>query len=282
MKFLEKIENLINTLLIKLGELMWKLVPAPVKKLTEKCSQKYADFLVFLKELPKKIIAGIPKVIAYFKGSFFSDAKNALENARKKAIASTNGKKAQGIDKFKRIFLTPFILVSEWMSGLTPSQVLLLLTFTGSSFLAIIGIGLSGSKLVGSNFGSAGRAPASVEENIKYERPEYYKSQTRHVEFTNLRLPVYAAKVNEIKSVDIDFTATLSNRYAKQFLEKHDFQLRDHLILQIEPMIASFPLEDEGKEIIRKKLESDINDFLKQNEVEGKVEELKITYVLAN
>lgn len=281
MNLLVKLENFINGLLFKLGELMWKLVPGPIKRFIEKFSENYDRILAFIKNLPKLILAAIPKIIAYAKTSLFADAKKAFEETSKAARSQYNGKKAKGLEQVKRTFLMPFLFVSQWMSGLTPPQILLLLTFTGGSFLAVIGIGFSGNKLVTSNFGSAGRMPASTDE-IKYERPDYYKSQTRHVEFTSFRLPVYTAKVNEIRSVDIDFVATLTNRNAKMFLEKHDFQLRDHLVLQIEPMIASFPLEDEGKEIIRKKLEADINDFLIQNEVEGKVEDLKITYILAN
>jgi hypothetical protein len=65
-------------------------------------------------------------------------------------------------------------------------------------------------------------------------------------------------------------------------LEKLEFQLRDHLILNIEPMISSFPLEEEGKGILREKLIMEINDFMKAQGLEGQVKDLKITYILAN
>jgi hypothetical protein len=174
----------------------------------------------------------------------------------------------------------PFLVVAQWVQGLSPAQALLLLGFSGASILSVIGIGFSGHKLA-KNHLDDGRAPASVDE-ILYERPGYYKKQTRHFEVSNFRLPVYVAQVNEVRSVDIDFTATMSNRNAKMYLEKREFQLRDHLINNIEPSVSSFPLEEEGKEIIRKKVWMEINDYLKENKIEGEVTELKITYVLAN
>lgn len=280
MNFLAKIENFINVILIKLGEWLWKIIPEPMKKLCLAFGKKYDALQTFFKQLPQKVLNLVLKLVAYAKTSLFTDAKNALSETYKNAFAQYKGKKPEGFDKFKRLFLTPFLMMGQWLSGLSPGQILLLLTFSGGSVLAVIGIGFSGNKLVSGNF-DIGRGPASVEE-VKFERPVYYKSQTRHLEVTNLRLPVYQAKVNEIRSVDIDFIATMSNRNAKVFLEKHEFQLRDHLILQIEPMVATFPLEEEGKEIIRKKIENDINEFLIQNDVDGKVVQIKITYMLAN
>ena len=74
----------------------------------------------------------------------------------------------------------------------------------------------------------------------------------------------------------------MSNRLSRMKLEKLEFQLRDHLVLNIEPMIAAFPLEDEGKEIIREKLTMEIHDFMKTHNIEGEVKDLKLVYILAN
>jgi hypothetical protein len=46
--------------------------------------------------------------------------------------------------------------------------------------------------------------------------------------------------------------------------------------------VAAFPLEEEGKDIIRKRLIQELNDFLKTYEIDGSVSEIRITYVLAN
>lgn len=282
MGLIEKIENLINLLLIKLGELLYKLVPLPIKRLLLKLQIWCAGFFEQLKRLPHLTKIFILFLLQKSKDTFAAiDFKAIFSDSYKKAMEQYKEKSKSNSGKLKTFFLAPFLVVGQWLQGLSTSQSLLLLVFSAASLLAVIGISFSGNRLVDHHI-DAQRAPASIEEDVPYERPQYYKKQTRHFEITNLRLPVYIAQVNEIRSVDIDFTATLSNRNSRMFLEKKEFQLRDHLILQIEPSVASFPLEEEGKEIIKRKLLIEINDFLKLHEVEGEVTELKITYVLAN
>ena len=154
-----------------------------------------------------------------------------------------------GLGQIATLLLTPFYMIGQWLKGLSAAQALLLMTFSTGSVLAVIGIGFSGHKLANNHL-EMDRSPASVEGAVKYERPDYYKKQTRHFEITNLRLPVYVAKVNEIRSVDIDFTATMTNRNSRNFLEKHEFHIRDHLILQMEPSIASFPFTARRKHLL--------------------------------
>lgn len=280
MNFLAKIETFINHLLSKLGELIYKAIPGPVIK-----------FFGLMSALKVWIINSLKSSPAFLK-KFFSESvgtttklvgstKSALLETYSKAMTQYKEKSPQSAGKIFTVLMTPFLMIGQWLKGLTPVQSLMLLSFSCASILAVIGIGFSGHKLM-NHHSEEGRFPASVPEEVAYARPDYYKKQTKHFDVSNLRLPVYFAQVNEIKSIDIDFTATLSNRNARMFLEKHEFHLRDHLILQIEPSVATFPLEDEGKEIIKRKLWGEINDFLKNNEVEGEVTELKITYVLAN
>lgn len=277
MSLLEKLENLINHLLIKLGEAMWKAVPAPVKNFFSKIEGWKLFVIAWLKALPQKISS----LISTAKSAKTINWKSALSETYTKAMTQYKEKSSGKAGQLRTLIMTPFLMLGQWLHGLTATQSALLLMFTAGSVLSVIGIVSSGSRMANS-YSESGREPASVEEEAKYERPEYYKKQTKHFELVNLRLPVYVAQVNEIKSVDIDFVATMTNRSSKQFLEKNEFQFRDHLILQMEPSVASFPLEEEGKEIIRKKLIAELNDFLKLHEIEGEVEELKIIYVLAN
>lgn len=278
MSLLEKLENLINHLLIKLGEAMWKAVPAPIKNFFSKIEGWKLLVIAWLKTLPSKIKSLISNSA---KTAKTLNWKDALSETYKKAMSQYKEKSNGSVGQFKTLVMTPFLMLGQWLNGLTAAQSALLLMFTAGSVLSVIGIVSSGQRMA-TSLSESGREPASVEEEAKYERPEYYKKQTKHFELVNLRLPVYVAQVNEIKSVDIDFVATMTNRSSKQFLEKNEFQFRDHLILQMEPSVASFPLEEEGKEIIRKKLIAELNDFLKLHEIEGEVEELKIIYVLAN
>jgi hypothetical protein len=281
MGLIEKLETLINNLIFKLLEFLWRLVPSPIKKIVEKYKNLKERFISFIKNIPSLLKKYIPILInkaktkistTNFRPEIFDELKVILDEYTK------NNKNA---GKFKKIIILPWIIASKWFEDLSTAQTLGMFIFSAASILAVIGIGFSGQKIANLQR-EASRMPASVEEEIPYARPVYYKKQSRHVEISNLRLPVYFANINEVKSVDIDFVATTSNRETKMFLDKHDFQLRDHLILQVEPSVAAFPLEEEGKDIIRKKIIQEINDFLKTYEIDGSVSEVRITYVLAN
>jgi flagellar basal body-associated protein FliL len=228
----------------------------------------------FIKNKAKSSIALIQAV---------SKIKDHLKETYTAAMSQYQDKKPKSaLDKLQRTLMTPVLMISRWLSGLSTTQSLVLLTFTAASFLSGVEVIFSGKRLVNQHI-EASRDPASlVEEDVAYERPEYYKKQTRHFEVNNLRLPVYIGDVNDLRSIDVDFIATVSNREARMYLEKHEFQFRDHLINEVEPMLASFPLEDEGKEILRQKLEKEINAYIKLNGLTGWVTDLKLTYILAN
>lgn len=281
MGFIEKMELLINTFLFKLGELFWKVVPKPLKRSVYRIHIWKKHVFLWIQTVPSLIKNTIANIKTRISSLLIRiDIKALLISNYQAALEKYQANSSARLVKVKAIVLAPFLIIGEWLQGLSVGQTLLLITFTGGSILAAIGIGFSGHRLAKMSMGTE-RAPASAEE-VVYERSEYYKKEKRHFELVSFRLPVYFADINEVKSVDIDFIATLSNRNSRKFLEKNEFQLRDHLILQVEPSVASFPLEDEGKEIIRKKIWSELNDFLKLYEIEGEVTELKLTYILAN
>lgn len=287
MGLIEKLENFVNKLLILIGDLVVrafsKVVPPKVTLFFSRIGNLIGRLLTFLKDSPGLLIKATPLLISKTK-SFFADYnfKAKLNETYKSAMAQyAKAQPGSKITGLKKALLTPFLMLGQWVKGLTSAQTAMLLTFSAASVLAAINIVFSGNRILDQHRKES-RAPASVEEEISYDRPDYYKKQTRHLEMSSIRLPVYFANVNELRSIDIDFIATMSNRLSRMKLERLEFQLRDHLILHIEPMVASFPLEDEGKEIIREKLHMEINDFLINHQIEGEVKDLKLTYILAN
>lgn len=276
MDFLYKLETIINALILKLGARLLALIPAKVRAFFETFDQRWSKIISFIKALPAFLKEKLPGLKSYAKNF---DVKEKLVGPLKEGLAKYNAGQKEKAGQLKVIFLAPFLIVNQWLKGLTVAQSLLLMFFTGASILSGISIISSSSRLMQGQ--EAGRAPASDEE-VPYDRPVYYKKDTKHVTFTNLRLPVYIPEVNQLRSVDIDFTATMTTRESKMFLEKMEFQVRDHLILEIEPSIASFPLTEEGKEIIRHKLTRELNGFLKIHKISGDVEDMKVIYILAN
>jgi flagellar basal body-associated protein FliL len=286
MDFLNKIEDFINTLLVRFWKLLVSHVvratPTKVKTLLSKIDERKTHLKEDLKALPGWLKAWALKLIAKGKGELgetdFKAKFTAALGAVKTQMASQHSK---GQGKLKSLLGAPVLFIAQWLKGLSTGQSVLLMGSSAASIIASISIFSSGSQLAREHF-NLGRAPASVEVEVSYDRPNYYKNEKKHVSITNIRLPVYFAQVNELRSVDIDFNLTLSNREARMKLEKLEFQLRDYLVLNIEPIVASFPLEEEGREILKKKIWLEVNNFLKEREILGEVKELQITYVLAN
>jgi flagellar basal body-associated protein FliL len=287
MGLLEKLENLINKMLLHLGEVfarfMLKIIPAPVMKVFHQTSQA----MVWLKNLPMLIVKSAPKLIAsakdFAKGF---DFKAKFKETQSLAMAQYLKSQESGSAKltgFKKTLLMPFLMMEQWVKGLSMTQGFFLFSFTMASFFAVAGMIYTGNQLY-AKYQLANRAPASVEvvEEIKSDRPDYYKQQNRSFSVSSLRLPVFFGNLGQLRSIDVDFNATLSNRMARMKLEKLEFQLRDHLILQVEPMSADFPLAEEGKDILKDKILREVNDFMKANDIEGEVQEVKLTYILAN
>ena len=287
MSFLEKIENAINNLLILMGNailrLLVRITPAKIQGLYSRFLDLKAAINLWFKNLPAVAKEKAPIVLASIKSKLIAlNIKGKLQHSYQSALSKySDGKNDKKINRLKKIVLAPFLVVGHWLNGLTTAQSAMLLGLTTASILAAINMIFSGQRLLENQF-KADRAPASVEAEVTYDRPDYYKRQTRHVTITSVRLPVFFPNVNELKTIDVDFTATLSNRMSRMQVDKLELQLRDHLVLNIEPMVAAFPLEEEGKEILRQKLFKEVTEFMKLREIEGEIEDIKITYVLAN
>jgi flagellar basal body-associated protein FliL len=285
MKFLFKIENAINASLIRLGnrmlQLLGALIPAKLRGWMHQLLSRRQHYKNQIKQSPALLKALALELLPKLKTLLQTiNIKQKLQHTYGQALAEYNSKKAQQLGHLKKVVMVPVLLFSKWLEGLSVGQSLLLLSFSAASMLAGLNIVSTSQRMTGQK--DTGRTPASLEEEVAYDRPGYYKEKTKHLSVTNLRLPVYVAEVNELKSVDIDFTATVSTRRARQFLDKNEWQLRDHLISEMEPLIASFPLEDEGKEVIRHKIHAEINEFLKLHNIDGQVTKLRLTYILAN
>ncbi len=285
MGILVKIEEAINRVLLLIGALIGrcisKITPSKIKLLTQKIFQKKDQILFWLKNLPQYLKQNLPIFFAYLKKKIASyQIKDKLQSSYKNAMTRYNGDgQVTKMGRLKKVFMAPVLVVGQWLEGLTTAQSMMLLGFSAASVLAGISLIFSGQRLLGRNE-SAFRSPASVE--VDYERPDYYKKETRFVTITSIRLPVYYPEVNETKTVDIDMTATLSNRMSRMQVDKLEMQFRDHLISHLELIKADFSLTEEGKEIMRQKLLAELNDFMKEREIEGQVTEVKITYLLAN
>ena len=124
------------------------------------------------------------------------------------------------------------------------------------------------------------RSPASVQQ---YDyRPEYKTFQSRTHKVMNMKVPVEVESVREISSITIDFTIRTTTRFSKLFLENYEYKLKDYFFTTVEPVISDFPLESEGKDVLKEKITEEVNNFLRENAVEGTVEEVEIVFIVAS
>lgn len=112
------------------------------------------------------------------------------------------------------------------------------------------------------------------------ERPNYFLSKEKTMVVLNVKVPVFVQSINSVKNITIDFSVRTSTRFARYYLEEKEHKLVDHFFTTVEPVISSFPLEDEGKEVLREKIRDEIDLFLEKEKVEGEVEEVYLLYIL--
>jgi flagellar basal body-associated protein FliL len=285
MEFLNKIEEFINQFLFKVGTLLKKIIlkhtPEKILIFKDKLENNYLIAKAVIKNFPQKIRPGTLQIIGRIKEKIHEiNFKERLQKKKEEAVLIVKTLKANRSSHLKIFVSVPMSFIKSWFAGLTPMQTVLLTTFTAASFVALINIISSGKRMA--SLVQPKREPAQENTLPEFDRPGYYKKEKKHVMMSNVRLPVYHENVNDLKTVDIDFNVTLSNRHTRNALEKLEFQLRDFLILKLEPQIPEFMLVDEGKEILRQKIWKEIDEFLREREINGQVIEVQITYVLAN
>lgn len=281
MKFLFKIEDAINNGLFWLGDKLLQIWTKICPTWLARWQEKLMQLVAFIKALPQKLkskaleLKDSPRELLKvdYKGIF----TQAIE-AGKKVYAQH--KQHSPIKAILAALSTPFTFLYQWAKSLSPAHFVVLFTFTMGSLLSVMGIAINSHRIMEKS--NVERAPASVEVLDPYDRPEYYKKETREVTFTNVKLPVFVTGITELRSLLVDFSVITSNRATKQWLERHEFQVRDHLVLTVEPVLPAFPMTDEGRTILVDKLKHELNLFLASQSVDGTVSEVRIVYILAN
>lgn len=145
-------------------------------------------------------------------------------------------------------------------------------------FFGTYNIYLSSSNIYLQEFNT--RSPASQQQYI--ERPEYQAYEKRTLKVFNVKVPIFQESISAIRSVTIDFTVRTDTRFSKQYLEEYEYKLKDYFFLTVEPVVSEFPLEEEGKSILKDKIQRELNNFLKVHGVEGEVVEVKIIFIIAS
>ena len=121
----------------------------------------------------------------------------------------------------------------------------------------------------------------SIKQEIP-SRPLYYRQSERMMKIEDINLQIFLEDTHRNRQVWLDFSMIATNRNCILYLQDHEVELRDHLTSNVEPVIPLLPIEEEGKRIIRDKIKAELNLFLEKNEIEGKVIEVYLDYLMAS
>ncbi len=306
LNLLIRIEIFIDNILLKLAELsliLFKLViPQKLRKkyfqLEERTQKWFQEKREKIQHKKQQLIARALEIKKQADGKIKIaknyDYKSEITNLRVKALALSFQLKAAIKQKTPLEFLKfvsnqlilPLAGLKVFFAKLSPSK--FLAGFIGFSVITLSSLGIYFESNKIQKPSSQNRQPASIDERAIKEvpsggirkRPEYYKKDEKQIEFTHVKMPIYYQSINEIHNLDIDFSLQLSSRFVKRYLDTNEHKLRDHMLMTMEPIVPEFPLEKEGKQIIRDKVLFETNEFLRKNEVEGSAEEAKIIYIL--
>lgn len=129
----------------------------------------------------------------------------------------------------------------------------------------------------------AGPRIKSVEAKQVLEgRPKYFLQTEKLFAVKELNLQLFLEDTKRNRQVWIDFTALANNRNVILFLKDHDVEVRDYLNMHVEPVIPQLPIEEEGRQIIKDKVKFELNNFLKEAQIEGKILEIYVDYLIAS
>src|SRR5690349_9353580 len=121
MEFLNKIENFINQMLIKLGELIVRTILRLIPQKVKIFWAKFVAFLKFcvanIKRLPSIVLTWLKNFLLQTKNDLLSfDYKGKFKEAYNSAMAEYKKRYPNGGgSSFKKLMLTPFLIMSEWL-----------------------------------------------------------------------------------------------------------------------------------------------------------------------
>lgn len=282
-----KIEEFVNQLILKLTTLFKSKVQNVTPKKIKSSLQNGKELLTSRRgELKQKISKGkdkaLEKVIV---------AKDKVDKAKDKTLVVVQKAKETNYKEIKMAkvlalivaFISPPLLKFKgWYLKLRPGQIASFVSVSTVATLASVNIYVQSNKI-----SEKARSPASelveeVERGTEISRrPAYYKKKEKQFLVSNIVLPAYTGKKSAVKKLVIDFTFESSNKYIKEYLWKNNHLIQDVLNSKIEPISIEFPLELEGKIIIREKIRKEINNKLKELKIKGEIKKVYIHSMIA-
>ena len=276
-KLEEKLNLLIGSLLVIFKAFVSKSTPASIKATIESRKGKP---LIDLQALQVKLLS-LKTVIDSFLGKI-TGAVGKFFNFFK--TLDPKNLKPEKLFLIIVAFVSPFLgRIRDWYIAMKPTTMLAMVSMTTMGGLSSIVIYQEVQKISEKSRGPASEVVAEVAANTPSKRPSYYKKQERELRVRNISLPVHIGRSPASKKLVMDFTFVTSNRYIKEYFNSHDkiHLLKDKLNMTVQPILPDFPLEDDGKRVIKEKIKKEMQYLLEELKIEGSVEEIHIHSIVS-
>ncbi len=124
-----------------------------------------------------------------------------------------------------------------------------------------------------------------LENLLALRKPAFTEFEDREFYVPDVFVPVIIINRPDITRVYLDIKLRVSNKLIKIFFTENNWVnsdlLVDRLLTTLGPIIANFPLTDEGKKILKDKIKFECDQLLKELKIEGEVEEVIIQGIFA-
>jgi hypothetical protein len=286
-----KIEEFLNNLLLNfsatLKSLGGKATPSKAKKSWSKGSKSFT----FNKDKIKSKAIETSKLAVH-------KVKTVKENTQKRVIqvkATTNAAvmkvqktNVKELSPTKIIatlvaFIAPtFIKLKTWYLSIRPETVVTFVTLSAVGALGGLNIYKESKEI--SEQKKVAEGGELVEEvknaTAASRRPAYFRKKEKQFKVSNVVLPAYLKSSHGISKLVIDFTFEGSNKYIKSYFWENPHQIQDVMNSTLEPISVDFPLTEEGKTIIKKKLIKEMNIRIKKLGIKGGISDVHIDSII--
>ena len=125
------------------------------------------------------------------------------------------------------------------------------------------------------------RTPASVVTSF-HEKKEYHNLAKKMVKIGNIKVPTLVEHTNAINNITIDFNIVSDNRFISLFIENHTEEVKDYIIMGFKPILSSFVIKEEGKEVIKSRIHTLLDNYLMAKGIEGSIDDVQIEYIIGS
>jgi len=294
MKFWIKIEALLNKILVSLGgttnALISKLTPDKVKKSIATTKSKTSTLKTSTKEtITTKVTKSKEWTVS--KVSKTKETVEKTKTAATSAVASAKSYDWKSLDAQKVIAAVllvfgPILLkFKSWYATLKPATILTATVSLVAFSLTGITVYQQTQEIQDKTAPEVVREPGSYSDTMKRDRlarSKYRHSKEKRISLADVNIPVYIENRKGMQSLKIDFTFEADNRYVAKYFTiiENEYLIRDRLNRTVQPIVPTFPMEAEGKKVLKDKLKVELNNLIKDLKIKGQIKEIYIHSIL--